>query len=52
MLTPKAQRLASLDALRGLAIVWMTVFHFCFDLTHFGYLQQNFLGDPFSVPRK
>ncbi|HPU19106.1 MAG TPA: heparan-alpha-glucosaminide N-acetyltransferase [Alicycliphilus sp.] len=35
------------DALRGLAMVWMTVFHFCFDLSHFGYWQQDFLGDPF-----
>lgn len=28
-------------------MVWMTVFHFCFDLSHFGYLQQNFYADPF-----
>lgn len=36
-----------LDALRGLAIVWMAVFHFCFDLDHYGWLQQDFYGDPF-----
>ncbi len=38
-----------LDALRGAAIVWMAVFHFCFDLNHFGWLQprQDFYGDPF-----
>jgi uncharacterized membrane protein len=38
-----------LDALRGAAIVWMAVFHFCFDLNHFGWLQprQNFYADPF-----
>ena len=43
------QRLDRLDALRGLAIVWMAVFHFCFDLNHFGWLQprQNFYADPF-----
>ena len=43
------QRLDRLDALRGLAIVWMVVFHFCFDLNHFGWLQprQNFYADPF-----
>lgn len=35
-----------LDALRGAAIVWMVGFHFCFDLNHFGWLQQNFYGDP------
>lgn len=42
-------RLITLDALRGLAIVWMVLFHFCFDLNHFGWLQppQQFLVDPF-----
>jgi len=41
------QRLATIDSLRGLAIVWMTVFHFCFDLNYFGWLKQNFYADPF-----
>ena len=41
------RRFDSLEALRGMAIVWMTVFHACFDLTHFGYLTQNFHDDPF-----
>ena len=42
------QRLERLDALRGLAIVWMAAFHFAFDLNHFGWLQprQNFYTDP------
>ncbi|MES2975256.1 MAG: heparan-alpha-glucosaminide N-acetyltransferase [Pseudomonadota bacterium] len=44
---PNAQRHACVDALRGLAIVWMTLFHFCFDLNHFGWLRQNFYTDPF-----
>ncbi|TFZ08195.1 heparan-alpha-glucosaminide N-acetyltransferase [Ramlibacter humi] len=35
-----------LDALRGAAIVWMTAFHFCFDLNHFGWIRQDFLRDP------
>lgn len=28
-------------------MVWMTVFHFCFDLSHFGLWPQNFRVDPF-----
>ena len=39
-------RLGVVDALRGSAMVWMTVFHFCFDLSHFGYWSQNFRVDP------
>ena len=39
-------RLGLVDALRGSAMVWMTVFHFCFDLSHFGYWSQNFRADP------
>jgi uncharacterized membrane protein len=40
------RRIDSLDAARGLAMVWMTVFHFCFDLNNAGVIQQNFLQDP------
>ncbi len=40
------QRLHVIDALRGLAMVWMTAFHFCFDLQNFGYIHQNFYADP------
>lgn len=36
-----------LDALRGAAIVWMTVYHFCFDLNHFRWIRQDFYADPF-----
>ena len=32
-------RFDSIDALRGVAILWMTVFHLCFDLSHFGYIK-------------
>lgn len=44
-----APRFLRLDALRGLAMVWMTVFHFCFDLNQAGWLQprQSFTDDPF-----
>ena len=41
------QRFDTLDAWRGLAMIWMTLFHFSFDLNHFGYLQQDFYHDPF-----
>ena len=40
------QRFDRLDALRAVAIVWMAIFHFCFDLNHFGFTQQNFRTDP------
>ena len=42
------QRLDRLDALRGVAVVWMALFHFCFDLNHFNLLQpkQNFYTEP------
>ena len=29
------------------AIVWMAIFHFSFDLDHFGFTHQNFYADPF-----
>lgn len=40
-------RYDAIDALRGVAIVWMTAFHFCFDLNHFGWIRQQMLTDPF-----
>ncbi len=40
------ERFERLDALRGVAIVWMAVFHFCFDLNYFGLIRQNFYTDP------
>ena len=40
------QRLESVDALRGLAMLWMTLFHFSFDLNQFGHIHQNFYDDP------
>ena len=47
MSSTPATRYDRIDALRGVAIVWMTVFHFCFDLSHFGWLRQDFYRDPF-----
>jgi uncharacterized membrane protein len=41
-------RFDRLDALRGAAMVWMALFHFCFDLNHLGLTaRQNFYADPF-----
>lgn len=42
-----SERLLRLDALRGLAIVWMAIFHFSFDLNHFGFIHADFYRDPF-----
>ncbi len=44
---PLDERAAALDSLRGFAMLWMTGFHFCFDLQHFGHLQADFYKDPF-----
>ena len=44
---PPAERFDRLDALRGVAILWMALFHFSFDLNHFGLIRQNFYTDPF-----
>jgi len=43
------ERFDRLDALRGVAIVWMALFHFGFDLNLHGLLtpRQNFYVDPF-----
>jgi uncharacterized membrane protein len=47
-------RFDRLDALRGVAIVWMALFHFCYDLNHFGFLspRQNFNGDVFWTAQR
>lgn len=42
-----AQRFDRLDALRGVAIAWMTVYHLCFDLNHYRWINQDFYRDPF-----
>lgn len=41
-----AARYDRLDALRGLAIVWMALFHFGFDLAHFRLIEADFKRDP------
>jgi uncharacterized membrane protein len=46
--TTPPQRFDRLDALRGLAMLWMTAYHFAFDLNHLRWLQpvQDFYRDP------
>ena len=50
----KSHRFARLDALRGCAIVWMAVFHFCFDLNFYRLLHpmQSFTRDPFWTTQR
>ncbi|MCB4365234.1 DUF1624 domain-containing protein [Hydrogenophaga taeniospiralis] len=40
-------RLDRIDLLRATAMLWMTVFHFCFDLDHFGFIRADLHHDPF-----
>jgi uncharacterized membrane protein len=39
-------RLALVDALRGLAVAQMIVYHFLYDLDYFGWLELQMLSDP------
>lgn len=41
-----APRLPLIDALRGFAVAQMLVYHFIYDLDHFGWLQLHMLSDP------
>jgi uncharacterized membrane protein len=47
-----SRRFDRIDALRGAAIVWMTAYHFAFDLNHFGWIRQDFLHDPFWTAQR
>lgn len=40
-----ATRYDRLDALRGLALIWMACFHFCFDLSNYRLIDANFYDD-------
>ena len=50
--SPERQRFDRLDALRAVAVVWMAMFHFGFDLNHFGFTRQNFYVDPFWTTQR
>ena len=40
-------RLDRIDILRALAMLWMTLYHFCFDLNLNGLIAQDFYRNPF-----
>jgi len=44
------QRLLWVDALRGLAIILMVIFHFCYDLRYFGYVDWQIPNGPHWWP--
>lgn len=44
---PRKSRQQWLDVLRGVAMVWMTVYHFCYDLRVTGLTEWDFWNDPF-----
>ncbi|MDO9503778.1 MAG: heparan-alpha-glucosaminide N-acetyltransferase [Hydrogenophaga sp.] len=41
------QRLDRIDQLRAAAMLWMTAYHFCFDLNYFRLIREDFYRDPF-----
>lgn len=43
---PATPRLVLIDVARGLAILQMIAFHFCYDLDYFGWIHVSLLGDP------
>ena len=47
MKVPTPQRLDRIDLLRAAAMLWMTAYHFCFDLNFFRLIREDFYRDPF-----
>ena len=43
------QRLALIDLARGIALIAMTVFHFCWDLEMFGLVRPGFMAQPEAI---
>lgn len=48
----KTIRYDSIDALRGVSMIWMTLFHLSFDLNYFGYLKGDFYRDSFWTTQR
>ncbi len=46
-MTNNVKRFQIIDFLRGIAVILMIIFHFSYDLDLFGYVDINFLKDPF-----
>ncbi|AOW13544.1 hypothetical protein LPB72_11080 [Hydrogenophaga crassostreae] len=45
--SPTSQRLDRIDLVRAIAMLWMTAYHFCFDLNYHGLISEDFYQDPF-----
>lgn len=45
----KKLRYRSIDSLRGLAVVLMVIYHFCYDLLYFRIYEFDFYEDPFWI---
>jgi len=45
--TGASARVASIDAVRAIALIAMIAYHFCFDLRYFGVIRADFEHDPF-----
>ncbi len=53
MSLPRAtERFDRIDILRALAMVWMTIYHFCYDLDYFGLIEQDIFRDPFWTTQR
>ncbi len=49
---PRSSRFDAIDVLRGVALVWMTIYHFCFDLNNIGFARFDFYRDPFWTAQR